>query len=79
MIFSELSFCLEHPGGGPPQGPYPLVCHRFTWRWVLRTISIIDAIGFVDDNVRCSAPRTLRRCIVRVSSIPSLKPFQASG
>src|ERR1035437_9637305 len=54
-------------------------CQRLTLRWVWRTISIIDSIGFVEDSVLASRPVIPSRISVSVSAKPSLSDAAASG
>src|SRR5664279_3594854 len=54
-------------------------CQRLTLRWVGRTISIIDSIGFVEDSVFESRPVIPSRISVSVSVIPSRSDAAASG
>src|SRR3954451_896086 len=53
--------------------------HRFTLRWVRRTISIIDSQGLVLSSVRLSEPLTPSRVSVSVSSMPSRSEPAAPG
>jgi hypothetical protein len=52
---------------------------RFTLRACARTISIIDATGFVLITVLSSDPVTPRRVTVSVSARPSRRLAAASG
>ena len=75
---AELLLGEEHPGGRPALRMSPFR-QRVTLRWVRRTISIIDSIGFVDDSVLARLPSIPRRISVSVSSIPSRNEPAASG
>src|SRR4051812_42154642 len=54
-------------------------CQRLTLRLTRRTVSIIDSHGFVEASVRLSRPRTPRRVMVSVSSMPSRSDAGCAG